>query len=84
MCPRYDTKPSDSEASVLDLWGMWSVPSLPLLSGLLCPGVVVPVRVSYRGQIELFNNSVMCKQMSSGLFKRLPNKLFTNIYLMCV
>ena len=31
-CPGYDTKPSDDEVPVmLELWGMWSTPSLPLL-----------------------------------------------------
>ena len=35
-CPGYDTKQSDAEDSVmLDLWGMWSTPSLPLLPGPL-------------------------------------------------
>ena len=30
--PGYDTKQSDCEASViLELWGMWSIPSLPSL-----------------------------------------------------
>ena len=42
----YDTKQSDDEAPVmLELWGMWSTPSLPLLPGPLWPGVVVPDRV---------------------------------------
>ena len=30
-CPRYDTKLSDGEASVLELWEIGSTPSLPLL-----------------------------------------------------
>ena len=35
-CPGYDTKQSDDEDPViLELWGMWSIPSLPLLPGLL-------------------------------------------------
>ena len=34
-CPGYD-KQSDGEAPVmLELWGMWSTPSLPLLPGPL-------------------------------------------------
>ena len=34
--PRYDTKQSDSEASVmLERWGMWSTPSLSFFSGPL-------------------------------------------------
>ena len=40
-CPGYDTKQSDVEVPVmLELWGIWSTPSLPLLPGLLWPGVV--------------------------------------------
>ena len=35
-CPGYNTKQPDGEAPVLELWGMWSTSSLPLLSGPLC------------------------------------------------
>ena len=53
-CPGYGTKQSDSEVSVmLELWGKWSTPSLPLLPGPLWPGVVAPDRVLSMGQIEL-------------------------------
>ena len=39
----YDTKQSDGEVpAVLELWGMWSTPSLPSLPGPLWPGVVAP------------------------------------------
>ena len=38
---------------MLEFWGMWSTPSLPLLPGPLWPGVVVPDRVLSMGQIEL-------------------------------
>ena len=42
-CPGYDTKQSDGEVLVmLELWGMRSTPSLPLLSGPLWPGLVAP------------------------------------------
>ena len=45
--PRYNFKPSDSEASgMLELWGMWSTPSLPLLPGPLWPGMVAPEKGS--------------------------------------
>ena len=44
-CPGYDTKQSDGEVSaVLELWGMWSTPSLPSYPGSLWPGVVAPDR----------------------------------------
>ena len=53
-CPRYDTKQSDGEVPVMqELWETQSSPSLPLLPGLLCPGVVAPDRVLSMGQIEL-------------------------------
>ena len=58
---RYDTKPSDDEVQVLESWGIWNTPSLPLLSGPLWPEVVVLVRVSSMGQIELFNHLVDLK-----------------------
>ena len=49
-CPGYDTKQSDGEVSaMLGLWGMWSTPSLPLLPGLLWPGMVAPDRVLSMG-----------------------------------
>ena len=41
----YDTKLSDSETPVLELWGMSSASLLPLPPGPLRPGVVVPVTV---------------------------------------
>ena len=53
-CPGYDTKQSDGEVPVmLELWGMRSTPSLPLLPGPLWPWVVTPDRVLSIGQIEL-------------------------------
>ena len=45
-CPKYDTKQSNGEASVmLELWGMQSIPSLLLLLCSLGPGVVASDRV---------------------------------------
>ena len=42
-CPGYDTKQSDGQAPVmLKLWGMQSISLLPLLPGLLWPGLVAP------------------------------------------
>ena len=40
---------------MLELWGMWSTPSLPSLSGPLRPGVIAPERVLFMDQIELFD-----------------------------
>ena len=40
---------------MLELWGIWSTPSLPLLTGPLRPGVVAPDRILSMGQIELFD-----------------------------
>ena len=55
-CPKYDTKQSDGETPVmLEFWGMQSTPSLPVLPGPLCSGVVAPGRVLSMGQIELFD-----------------------------
>ena len=38
---------------MLELWGMWSTPSLPSLSGPLWLRVVTPDRVLSMGLIEL-------------------------------
>ena len=57
-CPGYDTKPSDVEAPLLELWEIWNTSSLPLIQGPLWPEVVVPVRVQFIGQIQLFHHSL--------------------------
>ena len=45
-----DTKQSDGEVpAVLELWGMRSTPSLPLLPGPLWHGVVAPDRALSMG-----------------------------------
>ena len=62
-CKGYETEPSDGKALVMELWGIWSTLSLPLLLGPLWPGVVVPVRVLSMGQIELFNNLLYLKPL---------------------
>ena len=55
-CFEYDIKQSDGEVPVmLELWGMWSTPSLALLPGPLWSGVVAPDRVLSVGQIKLFD-----------------------------
>ena len=64
-CPGYATKPSDGEAPVLECWGMWSTLSLLLIQGPFRLKVVVLVRVSSIGQIELFNHLAVCKQMTN-------------------
>ena len=49
-CPAYDTKQSDGEVpAVLELWGMQSTPSLPLLPGPLWSRVVAPDRALSMG-----------------------------------
>ena len=46
----------DDEAPVmLELWGMWSTPSLQSLANPLWHGVVAPDRVLFMGQIKLFD-----------------------------
>ena len=54
--PRYDVKQSERKAQVmLELWGTQRTSSLPLLYGLLWPGVVAPERVHSMVQIEMFD-----------------------------
>ena len=38
---------------------MQSIPSLPLFSDPLCPGVITPDRVLYRSKIELFDTETV-------------------------
>ena len=53
-CSEYDTKHPDGEVPVmLELWEMWSTPSLPSLSGSLWTGVVALDRILSIAQIEL-------------------------------
>ena len=70
VCPKYNTKPSDGEAAVLELWEMWRTPSLALLPGPLWTWVLVPVTVPDMSQIELFNHQQYLK-----LFKCVQIKL---------
>ena len=64
-CPSYDIKQSNGNARVmLELWGMWSTLSLPLLIGPLWPGIVTSERVRSMGQIELFDIQTVRKQIT--------------------
>ena len=55
-CPRYNTKNSDSGVpTMLELWGMRSAPSLPLLSGPLWPGKVAPNKLNITNSIFMLN-----------------------------
>ena len=45
-------KPFDGKAPVLEIWGLWSTSSLPLLPGPLWPRVVAPDTVLSMDQIE--------------------------------
>ena len=44
------------KAALLEIWGMWSTPSLPLLANSLWPGVVISVRVLSMSLIDWFKN----------------------------
>ena len=50
----------DDKAPALEIWGMWSTPSLPLLPVLVWLKVVAPDRVLSMNQIE----QTGCKQMT--------------------
>ena len=50
---------SDGEAPTMEIRGMWSTLSLPLLPNPLWPGMVAPDWVLFMGQIE----QTVCKQM---------------------
>ena len=54
QCPGYDTKQSDGEVpALLELWGMWSTPLLPLIQGSLWGGMIASDRALSMGYIEL-------------------------------
>ena len=55
-CAGYDSKLRLIVSLQSWSWGLWSTPSLPLLSDPLWPKVVVPVTVPSVGQVELFNH----------------------------
>ena len=60
-CPGYDIKQSDGETPVmLELWGLQSTLSLPLLQGYLWPGAVALDRVL----LELFDISTVYKELT--------------------
>ena len=54
---------------MLEIPGMHSNPSLPLLSGPLWIGVLVPVKVLFVDQIELFDLYTDCKKCLTELLK---------------
>ena len=73
-CPGYDTKQFDGEIQLmLELWGMWSKPSPPLLPGPLWSGVIAFDRVLSMGQIELncvgWNRTVLTFKLDTELFE---------------
>ena len=53
---------------MLELWGMLSAPSLPLLPGPLWPGVVAPDMILSMGQIELTANLCLTELFELELF----------------
>ena len=52
-CTEHDTKSDGEVPAMLELWGMWNTPSLPLLPGPLWPKIVALDRALSMGQIEL-------------------------------
>ena len=51
----------------LELWGMWSTPSLPLISGPLWPKRIRPDRIPFMDQIKEFNHLIVCKNDSNQI-----------------
>ena len=91
-CPGYDTKLFEGEALILELWGMWSTPSLPSLPGPLWLRVVVSIKVLSLGQIEPLNHLLYRMQIKPLLFdnntwnnltvcKQMSSSSFKNCYL---
>ena len=60
-CPGYDTKQSKGKAPVmLELWGMFSTPSLRSLPRPLWPRVIAADRAIFMGKIEI-NSALVLK-----------------------
>ena len=79
----YDTKWSDGEVpGMLELWGMQSTPSLPLLPGPLWPRVGGPGMILSIGQIEL--NCVLIETELFEIDLFLTFKLCTYAKLNCL
>ena len=49
---------------MMELWGMWTKPSLPSLLSPLWPRVVAPEKIILMGQIQLLSIQAECKQMT--------------------
>ena len=96
-CLGYDIKQSDGEAPDLEIWRMWSTPSLPLLLGSLWPRVVTPDRVLSMGQIEqtmcanksllwlLYSNTwnllTVCKKRAQAHSRMVSTKCVYKLYI---
>ena len=64
----YDIKPSVGEFLVLALWGIWSTPSLPLLSGPLWPVAVALNRVLSLTTLIFHDDSVIHQNVKIKMF----------------
>ena len=95
-CTGYDIKLSDGKASALEIWGMWSTPSLPLLLGPLWPKAVAPDRVQSMGQINCkqitdvkfwllyrntWNHATVCKKNAQACLRMLATKCVYKWYM---
>ena len=76
-CVGYEIKPSDGKAPVLELWEIWSTPSLPLLRSPLRPRVVTPDRILFMSQIE----QTVRKQMTDVKLWRLYCNTWNHLIL---
>ena len=54
-CPGFDTNIFHGEVTVLELCGIWSIPSLPVFLGPLWAGILNLVIVPCMGQLKLLN-----------------------------
>ena len=58
-CTEYATKPSDSEAPLFEVWGIWSTSSFLFLPCPVWAGTVVLDKTPSLGQIELFKDLIV-------------------------
>ena len=60
----YNTKPSNCEASHLEIWEIWSTVLLPFIQSPLWLREIVSVNVHFMGEIEIFINFLLLKLLN--------------------
>ena len=79
LCPRYDTKPSNNEALVLERWGNLEYPFIAIAHIPLLLDVLISSWFPSMGQIELFNYLQCLKPFNREPIKLLVLEIFKDM-----